>query len=463
MIPQPPATYLQTGCDNLINDETSYDVQVMEEEFGKLFPNYNAEQLEVYNAVMDSVDKGQGVFFVYGSGGCGKAYVWKTLIYKLRSQGKIVLPVASSGIAATLMPGGRTAHSHFKITIVLYEDSSCSISHNSDIAELIKRTSLIIWYEALMQHMYAFECLDRSLRDIMKSVSKERALLPFGGITVLLGGDFRQILPVISLDDRADIVSACITRSRLWHAATIFILKQNMRLNQGNTEEERQNLKFFADWVLKIGDGKVHHPEGDLETYEENDIVIPTKFCDVQVQNTVENMIKRTYPNFSENYQNPKYLSERAILTPTNQTIGHLNSAIVDTIPSEIYMYYNIDKAEDFGGTSSDLDFAFPPEYLNSFNIPGLPPHELKLKVGVAVMLMHNLNQTLGLCNETRMMVTKCLKHCVQCEVIYGAFVGTKHFIPRMELCPSESKLPFKLLQKQMPLQICYSMTINKA
>lgn len=78
-------------------------------------------------------------------------------------------------------------------------------------------------------------------------------------------------------------------------------------------------------------------------------------------------------------------------------------------------------------------------------------------------MLMRNLNQTLGLCNGTRMMVTQCLKHCVQCEVICGAFVGTRHFIPRLELCPTESTLPFRLIRKQMPLQICYSMTINKA
>lgn len=61
------------------------------------------------------------------------------------------------------------------------------------------------------------------------------------------------------------------------------------------------------------------------------------------------------------------------------------------------------------------------------------------------------------------MMITKCLNHCVECEVISGAFVGTKHFIPRIELCPTDTKLPFKLIRKQMPLQICYSMTINKS
>lgn len=165
----------------------------MESEFLKLFNKCNNKQLEVYNAILQSVEKNEGgLFFVYGSGGCGKTFVWKILIYKLRSMGMIVLSVASSGIATTLMPGGRTAHFHFKIPIVIDDYLSCAIGHDSDIAELIKRTSLIIWDKAPMQHRYAFECLDRSLRDIMRVVHPEWYDMPFGGITVLLGGDFRQ-------------------------------------------------------------------------------------------------------------------------------------------------------------------------------------------------------------------------------------------------------------------------------
>ena len=335
-LPQPPTTYLQNGSNNLVVDETSYNLMEMETKFNKLFQNCNPEQLQVYNVVLHSVQSNEGgVYFIYESGGCGKTYVWKTLIYKLRSLGLIVLPVASSGIAATLMPGGRTAHSRFKIPIFLDDYSSCAIGHDSDIAELIKRTNLIIWDEAPMQHRYAFECLDRSLRDIMKFVDPKRYHMSFGGITVLLGGDFRQILLVINNGSRGDIVSACITRSYLWRQAQIFILKQNMRLNQGQNAEEVELLKKVAEWVLEIGNGNVQSPSDGLFDYEEDDILIPPDFCNPYITNEVENMIKWTYPHFLSHYKSPKYLSERAILTPTNQVVGHLNSVIVDTIPGD--------------------------------------------------------------------------------------------------------------------------------
>ncbi|KAK1398933.1 hypothetical protein POM88_008796 [Heracleum sosnowskyi] len=463
-MPQPPYSYLDCSVNNLIIEETSYDTGEMEKEYATLISSCNTEQMEIYNAVMKSVEKKEGgVFFVYGSGGCGKTYLWRTLISKLRSQRLIVLPVASSGIAATLMPGGRTAHSRFKIPIVIDEYSMCSISHTSDIAELIKRTSLIIWDEAPMQHRYAFECLDRSLRDIMKAVDQKRFHMPFGGISIVFGGDFRQILSVIARGSRSEIVAANITRSRLWKITKVYKLLHNMRLNRGNTPAEVKSLAEFAQWVLDIGDGKIASHVDSTHEYHEDDISITPNFCNLESQNSVEKMIESTFPNFMQNFQNPDYLSERAILTPTNLTVGNVNSLIVERIPGDIASYFSIDTAEDYPGTQRDQLASFPPEYLNSINIPGLPLHELKLKVGVVVMLMRNLNQTLGLCNGTRMMVTKCMQHCVECEVIAGQFKGTKHFIPRMELCPTETRLPFKLCRKQMPTQICYAMTINKA
>ncbi|KAK1363374.1 hypothetical protein POM88_038935 [Heracleum sosnowskyi] len=89
----------------------------------------------------------------------------------------------------------------------------------------------------------------------------------------------------------------------------------------------------FAKWVLDIGDGNVYPRLEDMGCCLEDDIVIPPQFCDLKNDNSVENMIKATYPDFLENCQDPKFLSERAILTPTNHTVGHLNSLIVQKLP----------------------------------------------------------------------------------------------------------------------------------
>ncbi|XP_074347138.1 uncharacterized protein LOC141685968 [Apium graveolens] len=353
-LPQPPATYLNNGTNNLILEETSYNMVEMEREHSKLLQACTEQQMSVYDVLMGTVHGGSGgLFFVY----------------------------ASFGIAATLMPGGRTAHSRFKIPILLDEFSTYNIAHDSDIAQLIKQTDLIIWDEAPMQHRFAFECLDRSLRDIMKAVDPSRFDMPFGGITVILGGYFRQILPVITFGSRADIVAACITRSRLWQLCNIYVLTENMRLRQGSTDLEIEDLKWFTQWVLYIGNGNVLPPRVTDMPYMENRILIPPRFCDLNMENSIENMISIIFPGFLESCRDPEYLSKRAVLTPTNQTVGHLNSLIVDMVPGDSISYFSVDSAEEFGGTNEDLNIAFPVEYLNSLNVAGMPPHDLKLKV----------------------------------------------------------------------------------
>lgn len=400
-LPQPPEEYLCHGLNNLVLDETNYDHEAMQKEYRILFSNCNEEQKSIFHDVMQSIKSGQGgVFFVYGSGGYGKTYLWRIIICKLRSEGKIVLPVASSGIAATLLPGGRTAHSRFKIPVNLDEYSFCNIGHNSDIAHLIRSTRLIIWDEAPIQHRYAFECLDRSLRDLMKSVDPVYYFMPFGGITIIFGGDFRQILPVITYDSRSDIVSACITRSKIWKMCKVFLLKRNMRLRGCDNDVDRSLLETFAKWVLDVGNGDLKISESSDCPYSEFSVNIPPEYCNLEGSNSVENIVSKIFPDFLENYKDSKYISERAILTPTNQNVSYINSKIVELIPGEEFSYLSVDRADDFPGSDAELDVAFPTEYLNSLAIPCLPNHELKLKVGVVVMLIRNLNQTLGCAME---------------------------------------------------------------
>ncbi|KEH35798.1 PIF1-like helicase [Medicago truncatula] len=166
-----------------------------------MMSSLTTEQRNAYDRVMTRVGEGMpGLFFLYGYGGSGKTFIWRAMCAALRSQGEIVLAVASSGIAALLIPDGRTAHSRFCIPFSVDECSTCTIEPDSPLAILIVKAKLIIWDEAPMMHIHCFEAVDRSFRDILKAVDGRNKNIPFGGKVVVFGGDFRQILPVIPGD-----------------------------------------------------------------------------------------------------------------------------------------------------------------------------------------------------------------------------------------------------------------------
>ncbi|AQL05029.1 hypothetical protein ZEAMMB73_Zm00001d046797, partial [Zea mays] len=80
----------------------------------------NEEQRAAYDKIMSAVDTDQGgLFFVDGPSGTGKTYLYRVLLATLRSQNKIAVATTTSGVAASIMPGGRTAHSRFKIPLTI--------------------------------------------------------------------------------------------------------------------------------------------------------------------------------------------------------------------------------------------------------------------------------------------------------------------------------------------------------
>ncbi|XP_076032940.1 uncharacterized protein LOC143020408 [Oratosquilla oratoria] len=109
----------------------------------------------------------------------------------VRSKSKVALAVASSGIAATVLHGGRTAHNMFKIPLMEHnERKTCNIKHKSELARLLLMSSLIVWDEAVMANKNTISALDITLRDL------SGLDIFMGGKTFVCAGDFRQILPV---------------------------------------------------------------------------------------------------------------------------------------------------------------------------------------------------------------------------------------------------------------------------
>ncbi|XP_015945745.1 uncharacterized protein LOC107470836 [Arachis duranensis] len=134
---------------------------------------------------------------------------------EIRSRGDIVLNVAPSGIASLLLPNGRTTHSRFKISLNITEDFICNIKPSSPQAMLLLKAKLIIWDEAPMVSRYCYEALDKCLGDIMRFSPTYNKDLPFGAKVVILGGDFRQVFPVISRGLRQDIIHSTVNSSYL--------------------------------------------------------------------------------------------------------------------------------------------------------------------------------------------------------------------------------------------------------
>ncbi|KAJ0599802.1 putative DNA helicase [Helianthus annuus] len=111
----------------------------------------------------------------------------------------------------------------------------------------------------------------------------------------------------------------------------------------------------------------------------------------------------------------------------------------------------------------SGPELLYPLKYLNSLTFTGLPPHSLILKVNVAVILLRNINQMAGLCNGTRLLVTRLLQKVIEARIITGTATGHRVYIPRITFVHNENNLPFVFKRKQFLVKICYAMTINKS
>ncbi|PWZ06841.1 ATP-dependent DNA helicase PIF1 [Zea mays] len=400
----------------------------------------NKEQRAAYDKIMSAVDTDQGgLFFVDGPGGTGKTYLYRVLLATLRNQGKIAVATATSGIAASIMPGGRTAHSRFKIPLTIDDGAVCSFTKQSGTAELLRKASLIIWDEASMTKRQAVEALNNSMRDIMG-----RPALPFGGKTIVFGGDFRQVLPVVRKGSRAQVVASSLRMSYLWESMSHLKLVSNMRA---------KNDPWFAEFLLRVGGGTE-------ETNSDGDICLPDDVCVPYSgsDNDLDNLIDFAFPNLNENMSDSTYITSRAILSTRNDWVDMINVKMIDRFQGEHMVYHSFDSAMD------DPHNYYPPEFLNTLTPNGLPPHVLKLKIGCPVILLRNIDPANGLCNGTRLVVRGFQRNSIDAEIVLGQHVGKRIFLPRIPLCPSDEEMfPFQFKRKQFPVRLSFAMMVNKA
>jgi ATP-dependent DNA helicase PIF1 len=171
-------------------------------------------------------------------------------------------------------------------------------------------------------------------------------------------------------------------------------------------------------------------------------------------------LIAKIYPDIQTGPDlTDQYFLERSILCACNVDVDDINVTVNKDFPGDIRVYHSADSVKD---SADDNLQQYPVEYLNSINIPTLPPSELVLKKGVPLMLLCNLDAAHGLCNGTTLRF-KMTSRVLEVRIITGAYAGETAFIPRITLIPSEEELPFKLCWRQFPVWLAFAMTINNS
>uniref|UniRef100_A0A0L8FHT2 ATP-dependent DNA helicase n=1 Tax=Octopus bimaculoides TaxID=37653 RepID=A0A0L8FHT2_OCTBM len=289
---------------------------------------------------------------------------------EVRQQKRIAAAVTLSGIAATIFPGGQTAHSAFKLPLHLVTNNNpiCNISKGSDSED-----------ECTGSYRGAMEALDKTLQDIR-------------GNNKSMGG-YRNSPSIL-------------TCKLTWGP---------MCKTWGPCAEH------FSTWLLQLGNGKVPFDgNGDINLAH---IAI--------MVNSPAEMKNRVFPDLSINYNLHKWLCERAILTPKNETVARINHELMNKIPTVIKLIQSLMK----------IKLSITQQFLNSLELPGTS-HKLFLKVGILIMLLRNQDASI-LRNGTRLIV-KTLSPVITATIITGCASGEEVFIQRILIKPTD--MPFEVI-----------------
>ncbi|KAJ9557871.1 hypothetical protein OSB04_012485 [Centaurea solstitialis] len=294
------------------------------------------------------------------------------------------------------------------------------IMRHSGTAQLIRDARLIIWDEASMAKRQAPEALDRTIQDLIGN------RLPFGGKIIVMGGDFRQVLPVVRRGTQAQVVDSTLRMSPLWSAIKKIPLTINMRASTD---------PWFSEFLLRVGNGNEEMVANNFIRIPD-DMAIPYN----DERNSMDALIDAVFPSLQINEAASDYIVSRAILSTKNRNVDDINDELINRFCGEEKVYYSFDEAQD------DTSNFYPIEFLNSITVSGLPPHRLRLKLGCPIILLRNLDPTNGLCNGTRLICRGFQQNVIDAEIAIGQHAGKMVFLPRIPLCPSEDGMfPFKL------------------
>lgn len=184
-----------------------------------------------------------------GQAGSGKTFVLNEFIRQAKKQGKTIAVTATTGLAATHL-GGNTIHAwsgigvHDELPKSFYKDLP------KGRKDMIEKTDVLVIDEISMLHDFRLDMIDEATRKI-----RGKQDVPFGGLQVILCGDFFQLPPVNRADSRQ---GGFVVHSRAWHDAGLTICYLG--------EQHRQDDDTFLEILtaMRAGDIRRRHAEALL-------------------------------------------------------------------------------------------------------------------------------------------------------------------------------------------------------
>ncbi|XP_021760549.1 ATP-dependent DNA helicase PIF1-like [Chenopodium quinoa] len=266
----------------------------------------------------------------------------------------------------------------------------------------------------------------------------------FGGKTVVFGGDFRQVLPVVPHISMKEAVETSIVTSYLWPKFIRFRLIENIRAREDLT---------YSEFLLALGNGELQNSEKAYVQILDQ----VAQFCE-SGNNFISDLIEATFPEMMQGNLGTDRFIDRAILTPLNDEVDSINAFMIEKFEGRAVIY------KSFDIMLNDTCNIYPTKFMNSLCPGGMSPHELVLKENCPVILLRNLLPSSGLCNGTRLTCKRFFPNVIQCVIATGQYKGDHVFIHRINLRPSGSmNYPFQFERKQFPIKLSFTMTINKS
>lgn len=238
------------------------------------------------------------------------------------------------------------------------------------------------------------------------------------------------------------VISKCLQKTSFWERVEILSLFINMRLqNPSLTEGAKLEIAQFASQLLSVGEEKNMITDPDTK-------ITTVSWIHDYMEGTPVDLISKIYPFISTVPLIAQYLASRAILAIANVDVTRLNNLTLEMMRGKWQMSKSVDEAAD----PADRE-TFPPEFFHQIYEPSLPPHILRLKVGMPVMLQRNLDPP-RLCNGTRIQLRFIGRKVLEGVIMGGEYEGQKALLPRIPLQSKDNdeRSPVLFTRRQFPI-----------